>query len=696
VNRVKQTTLWICLLVHLVGTPAVGVTPGGRVLVIGMDGMDPVLLERYMQQDKLPHFKRLAATGDFKPLATSMPPQSPVAWSNVICGGLPGTHQIFDFIHRDPNPPQAGSTLRPYLSTNTIESPAKSRMLSWLPDQVPLLASFGWCIPLSAPPVPKLRRAGPAFWEGLVGGGVDTAIYRIPANYPAEPVEGSGSFHCLAGMGTPDLLGSYGEFTVFTSHLEDPLAQMKQVSGGRFVRLELEDDRATALIEGPANFLRCADKSGEPPPLTASFEVVRDPQRELVKITLGARRLILATGEWSPWVQFVFETGLPGSAVIDPLGAPTSVPGMVRFYVKSVHPALELFVTPVNIDPTRPANAISTPHCFANDLAHATGLYFTAGIPEHTPEIQQGALNEDQWLEKANMILDERAAQFGHALDHFESGFLFYYFGTPDLVSHIFWRDQDPDHPGRDPQQGDRYAQVIEQTYARMDAIVGQAMDVLGEGDTLIVMSDHGFDSFRWQFNLNTWLLEHGYITLRNPSLSKRRDLFAHADWSKTKAYALGLNGLYVNQRGREKFGIVAPGAEARKLLEQIEAELLAFRDAEGRAVVEKIYDVSREYPGADPAVAPDALVGYARTFRASWATVLGGMPRPLVEVNTNRWSGDHCIAAHLVPGILLANRRITVEKPTLSDVAPTVLGLFSLEAPAQMTGRMVLERRGE
>ena len=427
--------------------------------------------------------------------------------------------------------------------------------------------------------------------------------------------------------------------------------------------------------------------------MSVKFVVVRDPERDLVKITIGDDLRLLKRGEWSGWFQFEFETGIPGATMLQ-LATPTTLPGMAQFYVRQVHPTLELFLTPVNIDPSRPANPVSVPAGFAKELADATGLYFTAGIPEHTPEVQQGGLHEDEWLEKANMIFEQRVKQYRYALDQFDAGCLFYYFGTLDLVSHIFWRDRDPEHPGRDPEQGDRYALVIEEGYVKFDILISQAMEALGPSDVLIVMSDHGFTSFRRGFNLNTWLLDNGYIVLRDPRRQEKDKFFQNVNWSRTRAYALGLNGLYINEKGRERHGIVKGGDEKRKLLEEISQKLRAVRDDDGSAVVLRNYIVSDVYPGADPEVAPDLLVGYARYYRGNWSSMLGGMPKALMEDNHNRWSGDHCIAAEVVPGILLSNRRIVVDDPALTDIGPTVLRLFGLPIPPDMKGRPVLVSR--
>ena len=709
-----------CLVLFLLGGGCGRSQPDApRVLMIGMDGMDPVLLQRYMDEGKLPHFKRLAAQGGFKPLATSMPPQSPVAWSNVISGCDPGTHEIYDFIHRDPNPDDDSMAIRPYLSTSSIEAASVHRELS-----------FGdWHIPLSSDKV-VLRREGPSFWDFLNEHGIDATIYRMPANYPANEGHGHGHLQCLTGMGTPDLLGSYGEFTLFSAVAP---AEGRIGSGGSIKQLRAIKNRAVVEFVGPPNFLKKPDEQGNVPDLTAKVEIVRDPKHDLVKIAIGDEIHILKTGEWSDWTPVVFETGVPGSTALATLQAPTSINGMVRFYVKEIRPVLEIFVTPINIDPADPAVPISEPAEFATLLAAATGRYFTTGIPEHTAEIQEGALNEDQWLDKANMILEERIVQYHQALKDFDSGCLFFYFGTPDQVSHIFWRDQDPDHPGRLEKQGDKYSKVIEETYVKMDALVGDAMNVVTDQDTLIVMSDHGFASFRRGFNLNTWLHRHGYIrrsadsNVPSPLAAQRNSRgegrvrggnsssaarlarrgadgdgadeesaatagqpFADVDWSRTMAYGIGLNGLYLNLEGREKKGIVT-NDERAALLQKLTDELLEVRDSDGSPVIEKIYNTAEDYPDADPKIAPDLLIGYARNYRAGWPTLLGDFSDQIIEDNKDRWSGDHCIAAHLVPGILLSNKPITVDSPDLRDLAPTILNVFGLPRPSGLEGSAIL-----
>ncbi len=645
-----------------------------RVLILGVDGVDPDVLGELMTSGRAPNLARLAASGSFKPLTTSMPPQSPVAWSNFIAGANPGTHQIYDFMHRDPNPAGTDEAITPYLSTSRTIPPARNWSLNF----------ERWQLPLSFPQT-ELLRQGDAYWNHLIKHGIDTTVYRIPSAYPAPAVDGPGCWHCVSGMGTPDVQGTYGEFTCF-----GPWPR-RYVGGGWFLRVELNDHRGTAVLEGPPNFLRRPDRQGRVPNMVQQLQIVRDPEAPVVKITVGDRVLLLNEGEWSDWVEIEFDTGIPAGTVLATLQYPTSIPAMVRMLVKQVHPTFELYVSPQNIDPLRPAMPSSQPESFSQKLAERTGRHYTTGIPEDAQALRHGALSEDQFLAQVRLMLEERLRQYRHALDNFERGCLFFYFGHTDQLAHMFWRDRDPEHPGRRPEQGDRYARVIEEAYEEVDALVGETLAQLRDDDTIIIMSDHGFTTFRWGFNLNRWLLQRGYlaVTAADP---ERALTLSDVDWSRTRAYALGLNSLYVNLRGREKFGIVAPGAERAALLRELVDELEAVRDAHGRQVIWRAYVVDETCPGADPEIAPDLLIGYNRGFRASWDTTLGGIPPTLLEDNLDRWSGTHLIAHDLVPGILISNRRVTVDDPALTDMAPTILSLFGIATPATMTGRPVLE----
>ncbi len=646
---------------------------GRRVLVVAFDGLDPEVAESLMQAGRMPNFAKLASGGGFARLATSTPPHTPVAFANIISGADPGLHQVFDFIHRDANPAGTTAAMRPRFSTAEVVPPEHD----WA---MPL---GRWRLPLVGSKTELLRR-GPAFWDYLVAAGVDTDIYYVPSNYPATAPKGSGRFRAISGMGTPDLLGGYGEFTLFTPDV--PL-DGRQVGGGRLAFLSMFRDRGRGELIGPPNFLRKPGPGGSQPPLTAVLDFVRDPETHMAKIEVSGTTVLLAEGEWSDWVSVEFPTGIPGSGTLRAAGAPTSVWGMVRFYMKQVHPWFELYVSPVNIDPSMPASPITAPAGFASELVRQHGRFSTLGIPEDTKALTNGALNEDEFLAQSELALKERIEQYRHALANFSSGCLFFYFGGTDLLQHMFWRDRDPEHPGYDPEQAQRYGRVVEEAYLGADRLVGEALEVVGPDDVLMVLSDHGFTTFRRGFNLNTWLLEKGYLKLRDPALQGREEMFTNVDWSATQAYGLGMNGLYVNEAGREKYGSVKP-ADRRRLLAEIRERLMEVRDGDAAAVIGQVALVEDLYAGADPTIAPDLIVGYTPGYRASWATVLGKMPRELIEDNLDRWSGTHLIDADRIPGVLLTNRKLAAADPRLIDIAPTILDAFGVARPAYMTGR--------
>lgn len=645
-----------------------------RVLVVAFDGLDPRIVEDLIQANKLPNFARLAQQGSMIRIATSTPPHTPVAFSSIITGADPGEHQIFDFIHRDPNPADPVA-MRPYLSTaETVETrytPSVGR----------------WRLPVAGGET-VLMRQGKPYWDYLIAKGIDADVYYLPSNFPPQAPPGPGRFRSISGMGTPDLLGSYGEFTLFTPTVS---RRGRTVGGGRFVRLALRNHRGEAKLTGPPNFLQTPEESGIMEPMMIPLQVVRDPVNPVAKIELSGRRVLLNEGEWSDWLPIDFPTELPGSSVLSAAGAATTVRGMVRLFARQIHPRLELYVSPINIDPLQPITPITQPPEFAHQLARRHGRFHTLGIPEDTKALSHGALNEDQFLQQATSVMEERSEQFRHALSTFNSGCLFFYFGETDLVQHMFWRDRDPQHPAYDAEQSEKYGSVVDDVYLGADRLVGESLDALEQDDTLIVLSDHGFTTFRRGFNLNTWLLENGFIGLADPSKQGQQEMFQNVAWQKTRAYGLGMNGLYVNLEGREKNGRVRSN-DKRGLLNEIAEKLQEAKDTDGARIVESVHQVQEIYPGADPHVAPDLIIGYNDSYRASWETVLGQMPREMVVDNDDRWSGTHLISADLIPGVFLSNRKVVGENGSIQDIAPTILSEFGIETPATMSGKSLFE----
>lgn len=613
-----------------------------KLIVIGFDGMDYKLLKNLMAEGKLPTFKKLSEEGDFKPLSTSVPPQSPVAWSNFITGMNPGGHGIFDFIHRDPE------TMFPFLSTSKTEQAQKTVTIG------------KWVIPLSSGEV-KLLRQGKAFWEYLTENNVPTTIFRVPANFPTTSNTNAKQ---ISGMGTPDIQGTYGTFSYYTN---SPPEDFSDISGGQIFPVSVRNNVVTAKLPGPINtFKKSAPES------KVKFKVYIDPENPVAKIVIEDKEIILQEGEWSEWVKVNYS--------LVPLLQSTT--GIVRFYLKELHPDFKLYVSPVNIDPSAPALPISTPDEYAQELADEIGLFYTQGIPEDTKALSEEVLTDNEFLEQTNIVMDEEMKMLEYELERFQSGMLFFYIGRVDQLSHMFWRTMDPKHPAYD--SGTKLREVIENAYIEMDGILDQILEKVDENTTIIVLSDHGFAPFYRAFNLNTWLSNEGYVALED---EEEGEFFQNVNWSESRAYGVGFNGLYVNLIGREREGIV-DNKDKDALLDELSVKLLEIRDpSNGEQVISRVYRAEEVYSGPYLKDAPDLVVGYNSGYRASWETVLGSFPKEILRDNTEKWSGDHLMEAQLVPGVLLSNKKIPVQDPALYDLAPTILSVFGISKQDGMIG---------
>jgi predicted AlkP superfamily phosphohydrolase/phosphomutase len=643
------------------GVNRVSRSVGKKVIVIGFDGMDPQLCASMMKEDLLPNFRKMSQTGGFSPLGTSIPPQSPVAWANFINGAGPGSHGIFDFIHRHPEHPQ-----KPFFSA--AETLPAEGGWDWGDHRVQL--DF-W--PFQHQPAQTvLRRQGIPFWDYLDAQGIPTTFYDLPSNYPPSPSH-YGHHRCLCGMGTPDLLGSYGTYQYFS---EDSPIKGVEEGGGLRSRIRFERDTARAKIVGPENSLL---KS--PRPVYVEFLVHRDKAANSAVVEVHGRRIVLKTGEWSPWTKLAFTLSTP------PVIPEKANSGIVRFYLQEVSPNFRLYVSPVNIDPSAPAVQVSEPASFVSGISDKLGLFATTGFQEDHKARSNGIFVDDEYLQQAGNVLDERMALFEHAVANYDDGLLFFYFSSSDLQSHMFWWNSDERHPTRSGPEAERYFQHIRRLYQRLDGVIGDIFDRYGSRATIFVMSDHGFANFGRQFNLNTWLRDCGYL---NPG--ECTSVLHDADWSQTTAYGLGINGLYLNLKGREAEGIVEPGREQADLIVELKNRLEAIRDFDGKQVIRSAYRADEVYSGDATALAPDLIVGYARGYRASWGTCLGDLSEDVLSDNTAAWSADHCADALEVPGVLCCSQTIRHKNPSLVDIAPSILAEFGLPTPSTMTGRNIFE----
>lgn len=623
-----------------------------KILVLGFDGMDPHLTEMWMRDGSLPAFRRLMSQGGFRALGTSVPPQSPVAWSNFIVGMNPGGHGIFDFIHRDPK------NYFPIFSASATEESPKAIRIGNL------------VLPLKGGEVKNLRK-GRAFWQVLEENDIPATIFKIPANYPPAPTKQK----TLSGMGTPDILGRYGWFRYYTTESKD----IKEDIGGGDVHLVyVIGNRVEAKLPGPINTFK-----KDRPEAEIDFKVIIDPQNPVAKIVIQDHEFILKEKEWSGWKRVRFSL------------IPTkSVSGICMFYLKEVRPNFKLYVSPINIDPAAAALPIATPETYAEELEKKFGPFFTKGLPADTSALDNDVLDDGEFLEQDDFVLQESRAMLDYELARFDSGLLFYYISSTDQRQHMFWRLFDKKHPAYDESLAKKFGNVIHDTYQEADRILDHVLGTIDKNTVVMVMSDHGFNPYYRSFNLNTWLRENGYHRFTNEFKQEDLELaFASTDWSKTKAYGLGLNGLYINEKGREAEGIVAPGEEKENLVREIARKLEEFTDPKtGEKVVLRAYVAKDVYSGSYVEEAPDIVLGFNRGYRISFKSPLGRVPKDILEDNFAKWSGDHMGAAEIMPGILVTNQPIATESPALYDLTATILDVFGIEKPKEMTGKTVFK----
>lgn len=608
-----------------------------RVIVVGLDGLEPTIVDALLDAGRLPNLARLQALGTYTRVATTCPAQTPVAWSSFATGANPGGHGIFDFIRRDPQ------SYLPDLALNRYEQ--KNRFL---------------------PPEPVNLRGGTPLWQYLSDAGLPSVVLRCPCTYPPDSIRG----RMLSGMGVPDIRGGLGTASFYTSapHVEPGESE-------HVVRLEFSPSGvATTTLRGPRG---PQGKGDLEVPLT--LRRAKQGSRLIVESPGKPARLELEQGRWSSWLHVKFKVGLL-----------QSVRGMVRMLLVRTEPVVELYVSPLNFDPDAPFFPISSPAEYARQLAAECGTFYTTGMVEDDGGLKNGRFDEAAYLDQCADVWSERRRMMSHELARLDEGFAYCLFDTPDRLQHMFWRYREPDHPAHQGRYDPEYAHVIDETYRTCDEIVGQALEYVDSRTLLVVLSDHGFTSFRRGVHLNAWLHDQGLLVLRNgirPG-EESGELLRQVDWSRTQAFALGLGSIYLNQQGREAQGIVAP-EEAPALAARIADQLTGLTDPVTQEVA--VRGVSRRcdtYSGPFAELSPDLVVRFAAGYRVSWATALGGVPGEQFEDNVNKWSGDHIVDPALVPGILFTNRPLARLDARLIDLAPTILHALGLPPGEAMEGR--------
>ncbi len=606
-----------------------------RVIVLGIDGLDPNILEKLMDAGDLPTFSSIRETGTYRRLITSNPPQSPVVWSSIATGSNPGYHGIFDFIARKPEN---------YLPIHSIVKANTKNILA---------RRSSMFLPV---------RKGTPFWAITSQANIPTTVIRWPVTFPPEEICG----HMLSGLGLLDLKGSIGRYTFY---MEGDVPKDPDWKGDVLL-LSSDNGEFKTIIPGPNNS-------------KVPMKISITEKHESATITIDRQSYTAKQGEWSDWIPVRFSFG--------PL---RHVSGICRLYLASIRPHLRLYLSPIQVDPQKPAYLISYPDKYATELAHDIGSFSTLGIPEDTNALSDGCFDDEAFLSLCNDTMAERENMLWHELEHFKEGLLAFVFDTTDRIQHVFWSTRDPEHPAYNERYATKYRNVIDDYYKRMDAILRKVLDFIDEQTVIFILSDHGFTSFRRSVHLNSWLVKNGLMVLRRPAVDYQGDpLFKNVLWERTRAYAVGFSSIYLNLRGREGKGIVSPGSEAEQLKKGVANVLTSLRDPKtGGPVIRNVYTREDLYSGPYVNDAPDLVVGFEPHYRASWQTAIGGVPPKILENNQKKWSGDHIIDARCIPGVFFMNRKASVLYPKVIDIAPTILACLQIPKPESMEGDSVLE----
>ncbi len=625
----KRLIIIILIIVAVVSTVVIGiimvkrnnvVTFDKKIVIIGFDGLSPKIVEPMMERDELPNFSRLKKEGAYRRLSTTNPSQSPVAWAGFATGQNPGKNGIFDFIVRNPK----DYSLRLSLS-NIVAGRARSVIQS------------------------------KSFWHYSSKKRIPTVILGCPVTFPPDKVTGK----MLSGMGVPDILGTEGTFTFITSQQEE---KDKDI-GGIVVRVRRRQEIITHLI-GPKK----ARLIGEAENVKVSCRITLQEENDSVRIEFQNNDFQLKTGEWSEWKSISFK-----------LGMGREMKGILKFYLVELSPELKLYASPINFDPRDPYFPISYPKEYSAELVTRLGLFHTQGLPIDTWAVNEGRLTEEPLLDQLREVLKEEKERLFYELDGFDGGVLFSYFGTSDIVQHMFWRFLDEKHPLYE--ENDNYEVIIRWWYQELDAVLGRVMEKIGEEDFLLVLSDHGFDTFRRAVHVNTWLRENGYMELKDPYATEGQELLRDVDWSATKAYSIGFGAIYINQKDREKQGIVEPGQASEDLKKEIADKLSEWIDEKyNQKVISAVYFREDIFKGDEIDNTPDLYIGFNIGYRASWQTALGAVPEATIEDNLRKWSGTHLVDPKLIPGVLFSNRYIASNNPSIYDICPTVLKLIGYD----------------
>jgi len=719
-----------------------------KVIILGFDGASPWFVEKWMDEGLLPNLAKIRSMGAYSRILTANPPQTPVSWATFATGMNPGKTRLYDFLRRNPQdytpnislvddgwtpfalgPENAFKVAAGAFAVGGIAALVVKSLYEVMlrrqnpfelkkmfdPKLLAAVAGLGAAAGAGAftlskeympEEMPTIENGvkGQTFWQYLDERGIPTLSFRVPARFPADRHQHG---RALARLGVTDVRKTMGTFTYYTTEILNPVDSGDTEMGGKVVPLYFNPrtSEARTAVYGPINELFLSDEAKKLKAAGQPYgDLLKDVTLEL-KLKLDGDTLSLQTpswtislrhGQWSKPMPFSFK-----------FNKFIGIDGYAKFYLLETSPEVKLYLQPISFHPKTPVVAmgpvrISTPQSFAGDLYDQYGPYKTLGWAADTWALNELRIPEEVFLEDVRDFVGQYRQMMLGFLESNEPLYVHVYSFT-DRIAHMFWHHIDPTHPLYKPELAARYGKVIQESYQLMDSIVGDVLKSLDDSKWLFVLSDHGFQPFNYSFNTNTWLAKNGFIASTTGSMSDRQmkldDLFGNGlfwpnvDWSKTKAYALGLGGIYINVAGRESKGVVQ-GSEYDEIRNQIIKGLESYVDpTTGQKPIFKVYRREESYTGYDPNDMPDLRFSNNPGFRGGWQSSLGGFAPDVTSVNARKWSGDHCTyEPTLTKGIFFSSRPLPGKDPALWDFFPTVLSIFGYKPSSEIDGKNLLQ----
>ncbi|MBT3404878.1 hypothetical protein HN832_01895 [archaeon] len=297
-------------------------------------------------------------------------------------------------------------------------------------------------------------------------------------------------------------------------------------------------------------------------------------------------------------------------------------------------------------------------------------------------------LSKEEVIQEARKMTEKHIEIMKYLMENKKWDLFFGVINMSDRLHHMFWRYLDEKHRKYDPKS--EFKNVIKDFYIFLDTKLGEILKLIEKDTSIFLLSDHGITRMHNRVNLTDWLINEGYLVLKNPITEKTKFKLEMVDWEKTKVFAIGAyeGQIYLNLRGREPNGIVE-SSEYSSLLNELEIKLKGILGDDGKELNTKIFIKKRDYDGKLIEEAPDMIVYFDDLEYGCNSTLIGN--KTLWSPSTAKGSDD---ATHSKQGIFVKTNSLAVGENigevNYLDIAPTILNALGINPPAEMQGKII------